>query len=193
MDAHHLFNRPGGGVYRLSPVSPDGRVTPVVDSLGEGIPRSGPGLGRGRRFRSPSGTDRTVGRASRAITFLRRESTARACASSPPDQKRLRAFLSAQWADRFHVGPLRALCDVRRRPPFSDVVRHGARRFAGASAQLQRLQRLQSVRDARRPDPLQPLGIQRTSVTSLHHPFTMNPDERWFRPTTAMPPSVPMW
>ena len=39
MDAHHLFNRPGGGVYRLSPVSPDGRVTPVVDSLGEGIYR----------------------------------------------------------------------------------------------------------------------------------------------------------
>ncbi len=39
MDAHHLFNRPGGGIYRLSPVRPDGRVTPVVDSLGEGIYR----------------------------------------------------------------------------------------------------------------------------------------------------------
>jgi len=39
MDAHHLFNRPGGGIYRLSPVSPRGRVTPVVDSLGEGVYR----------------------------------------------------------------------------------------------------------------------------------------------------------
>jgi hypothetical protein len=39
MDAHHLFNRPGGGVYRLSPVRPDGRVTPVIDSLGEGVYR----------------------------------------------------------------------------------------------------------------------------------------------------------
>ena len=39
MDAHHLFNRPGGGIYRLSPVRPDGRVTPVVDNLGEGVYR----------------------------------------------------------------------------------------------------------------------------------------------------------
>ncbi|MGQ9575033.1 MAG: NPCBM/NEW2 domain-containing protein [Thermoguttaceae bacterium] len=39
MDAHHLPNRPGGAVYRLSPVRPDGRASPVVDSLGEGIYR----------------------------------------------------------------------------------------------------------------------------------------------------------
>ncbi len=39
MDAHHLFNRPGGGIYRLSPVRPDGRVTPVADGLGEGVYR----------------------------------------------------------------------------------------------------------------------------------------------------------
>jgi len=39
MDAHHLFNRPGGGIYRLSPVRPDGEVTPVVDSMGEGVYR----------------------------------------------------------------------------------------------------------------------------------------------------------
>ena len=39
MDAHHLLNRPGGGIYRLSPVRPDGRLTPVVDSLGEGVYR----------------------------------------------------------------------------------------------------------------------------------------------------------
>ncbi len=39
MDAHHLFNRPGGGIYRLSPVRPDGKVTPVVDSMGEGVYR----------------------------------------------------------------------------------------------------------------------------------------------------------
>jgi hypothetical protein len=39
MDAHHLFNRPGGAVCRLSPVRPDGQVTPVVASLGEGVYR----------------------------------------------------------------------------------------------------------------------------------------------------------
>ena len=39
MDAHHLFNRPGGGIYRLSPVRPDGRVTPVADALGDGVYR----------------------------------------------------------------------------------------------------------------------------------------------------------
>jgi len=39
MDAHHLLNRPGGGIYRLSPVRPDGTLTTVVDSLGEGIYR----------------------------------------------------------------------------------------------------------------------------------------------------------
>ncbi len=39
MDAHHLFNRPGGGIYRLAPVCPQGQVTPVVDSLGEGVYR----------------------------------------------------------------------------------------------------------------------------------------------------------
>ncbi len=39
MDAHHLINRPGGGIYRLSPVRPGGTVTPVVDTLGEGVYR----------------------------------------------------------------------------------------------------------------------------------------------------------
>ncbi len=39
MDAHHLFNRPGGGIYRLSPVRPNGTVTAVVDSLGDGVYR----------------------------------------------------------------------------------------------------------------------------------------------------------
>jgi len=39
MDAHHLFNLPGGGIYRLSPVRPDGEVRPIVDDLGEGVYR----------------------------------------------------------------------------------------------------------------------------------------------------------
>ena len=39
MDAHHQYNRPGGGIYRLEPVRPTGRVTPVVDRLGQGIYR----------------------------------------------------------------------------------------------------------------------------------------------------------
>ena len=39
MDAHHCYNSPGGGIYRLSPVRPDGHVTPVVDSLGLGVYR----------------------------------------------------------------------------------------------------------------------------------------------------------
>ncbi|NQT88193.1 PD40 domain-containing protein, partial [bacterium] len=39
MDAHHCVNRPGGAIYRLSPVRPGGAVTPVVDSLGVGIYR----------------------------------------------------------------------------------------------------------------------------------------------------------
>ncbi len=39
MDAHHLPNPTGGGIYQLAPVRPDGRLTPVVDSLGEGIYR----------------------------------------------------------------------------------------------------------------------------------------------------------
>ncbi len=39
MDAHHLYNRPGGAIYVLSPVRPDGKPEPVADSLGEGIYR----------------------------------------------------------------------------------------------------------------------------------------------------------
>lgn len=39
MDSHHLFNRPGGGIYRLSPVRPGGTVTAVADRLGEGVYR----------------------------------------------------------------------------------------------------------------------------------------------------------
>jgi len=39
MDAHHLFNRPGGGIYRLEPPCQGGKVTPVVDCLGEGVYR----------------------------------------------------------------------------------------------------------------------------------------------------------
>ena len=39
MDAHHLYNHPGGGIYSLSPVCPEGKVRPVVDNLGEGIYR----------------------------------------------------------------------------------------------------------------------------------------------------------
>lgn len=39
MDAHHLPNRPGGGIYRLAPVSPEGKLRPVVENLGEGVYR----------------------------------------------------------------------------------------------------------------------------------------------------------
>ncbi len=39
MDAHHLLNRPGGGIYQLHPPRPTGRVTAVVDSLGSGVYR----------------------------------------------------------------------------------------------------------------------------------------------------------
>ncbi len=39
MDGHHCYNRPGGGIYCLSPVEPEGVVTTVVDSLGTGIYR----------------------------------------------------------------------------------------------------------------------------------------------------------
>lgn len=39
MDAHHCYNRPGGAIFRLSPVRPGGAVAPVVDSLGLGIYR----------------------------------------------------------------------------------------------------------------------------------------------------------
>jgi len=39
MDAHHMYNRPGGAIYALSPVRPDGKLRTVVDSLGEGIYR----------------------------------------------------------------------------------------------------------------------------------------------------------
>lgn len=39
MDAHHLPNPTGGGIYQLSPVRPDGKLTPIVDSLGDGIYR----------------------------------------------------------------------------------------------------------------------------------------------------------
>jgi hypothetical protein len=39
MDAHHLYNRPGGGIYRLAPPRPGGTVSAVVDSLGVGVYR----------------------------------------------------------------------------------------------------------------------------------------------------------
>ena len=39
MDGHHCYNRPGGGIYSLSPVEPEGVVTTVVDSQGTGIYR----------------------------------------------------------------------------------------------------------------------------------------------------------
>jgi hypothetical protein len=39
MDAHHLYNRPGGAIWRLSPVRPTGKTARVVDSLGEGVYR----------------------------------------------------------------------------------------------------------------------------------------------------------
>ena len=39
MDAHHLRNRPGGGIYRLSPPGPAGSLEPLVESLREGVYR----------------------------------------------------------------------------------------------------------------------------------------------------------
>ncbi|MFQ6132230.1 MAG: NPCBM/NEW2 domain-containing protein [Armatimonadota bacterium] len=39
MDAHHLYNRPGGAIHALSPVRPDGKLRTVAGSLGEGIYR----------------------------------------------------------------------------------------------------------------------------------------------------------
>jgi hypothetical protein len=35
MDAHHCYNPPGGAIYQLSPVQPDGQLTPLVESLSE--------------------------------------------------------------------------------------------------------------------------------------------------------------
>ncbi|MFC1805987.1 hypothetical protein ACFL09_03305, partial [Planctomycetota bacterium] len=71
MDAHHCVNRPGGAIYRLSPVRPTGTVTPVVASLGIGIYRDlclhwdadrflfafGNGSDRGPKFPGPKQYD----------------------------------------------------------------------------------------------------------------------------------------
>ena len=88
MDAHHLFNRPGGGIYRLSPVRPDGRVTPVVDSLGEGVYRDLCLHWDARRllFAFGNGSD-NVGRQAELPHLRGRRRRQRRCGSSPPGRR----------------------------------------------------------------------------------------------------------
>ena len=99
------------------PVRPDGQVTPVVDSLGEGVYRDVCLHWNAERllFSFGNGSDHWDKPESYHVYEVARGRLGPAPAHLRAEE-RLRAVLPARRPDRLHLRPLRALRDVRRRP-----------------------------------------------------------------------------
>ncbi len=177
MDAHHLFNRPGGGVYRLSPVSPDGRVTPVVDSLGEGIYRD-LALGWDARtflFAFGNGSDRWTGEPSYHIFEARIDGSGlRQLTSGPKNDCEPFYLPNGQIGFTSDRSEHFVMCGGDRHSPTLFAMEHDGSQVRQLSFNV-----FNDFNPCVMPDGrilYSRWEYNERSVTSLHHPFTMNPD-----------------
>ena len=177
MDAHHLFNRPGGGIYRLSPVRPDGKVTPVVDGLGEGVYRDVCLDWNAERFLFAfgNGSDKWDGSQSYDIY------------ESPIDGSDPRRLTSSDRNDceAFYMGDGRigftsdrsdffVMCGGNRHAPTLFVMEPD-----GSNPRQLSFNVFNDFNPTMLPDGrilYSRWEYNERSVTSLHNPFTMNPD-----------------
>jgi len=177
MDAHHLFNRPGGGIYRLSPVRPDGKVTAVVDSLGDGVYRDACLHFSGEKllFSFGNGSDKWDGGQSYDVyeigvdgTGLRRLTSGPKNDCEPfymPDD---RIGFTSDRSEHF------VMCGGDRHSPTLFVAEAD-----GSSVRQLSFNVFNDFTPCILPDGRILYGrweYNERSVTSLHNPFTMNPD-----------------
>lgn len=183
MDAHHLFNRPGGGIYRLSPVRPDGRVTPVVGSLGEGVYRDLCLHWDARRllFAWGNGSDSWDGKLSYHIYEvgvdgggLRQITTGPKNDCEPFYLPNGQIGFTSDRSEHF------VMCGGDRHSPNLFVTDPG-----GTSVRRLSFNVFNDYNPAVLPDGRIIYGrweYNERSVTSLHNPFTMHPDGRMVSP-----------
>lgn len=183
MDAHHLFNRPGGGIYRLSPVRPDGTVQPVVDSLGEGIYRDICLHWDAQRllFAFGNGSDKWDGGQSYDLYEVRVDGTGLRRLTSGPKND----------CEPFYLADGRIAFTSDRSEHFvmCGGDRHSPTLFVAEADGSQIRQLSFNVFNDFNPC-LMPDGrilysrweYNERSVTSLHNPFTMNPDGTMVQP-----------
>ena len=177
MDAHHLFNRPGGGIYRLSPVGPGGELTPLVDSLGEGVYRDVCLHWDARRFLFSfgNGSDRWDGKQSYHVyeagvdgSGLRRLTTGPMNDCEPfylPDG---RIGFTSDRSEHF------VMCGGNRHAPTLYVMEGD-----GSGVRQLSFNMFNDFNPTVLPDGrilYSRWEYNERSVTSLHNPFTINPD-----------------
>jgi hydrazine synthase alpha subunit-like protein len=177
MDAHHLFNRPGGGIYRLSPVRPDGKVTPVVDGLGEGLYRDVTLHWNAERFLFAfgNGSDKWDGSQSYHIYQAPIDgSSPRRLTSGPRND--CEAFYLADGKIGFTSdrSDFFVMCGGDRHAPTLFVMEAD-----GSNPRQLSFNVFNDFNPAMLPDGrilYSRWEYNERSVTSLHNPFTMNPD-----------------
>ena len=177
MDAHHLFNRPGGGIYRLSPVRPDGKVTPVVDGLGEGVYRDVCLHFNGERFLFAfgNGSDKWDGSQSYHIYEASIDgSSPRQLTSGPRND--CEAFYMGDGKIGFTSdrSDFFVMCGGNRHSPTLFVMEAD-----GSNPRQLSFNVFNDFNPTMLPDGrilYSRWEYNERSVTSLHNPFTMNPD-----------------
>jgi len=183
MDAHHLFNRPGGGIYRLQPVRPSGKVTPVVDGLGEGVYRDLALHWDAQRFLFAfgNGSDRWDGSPSYHIHEARMDGTGVRQLTSGPKNDCEPLYLPS--------GDIAFTSDRSEHFVMCGGDRHVANLFTmrGDGSNLRQLSF--NVFNDFNPSLLPDGRIlysrweyNERSVTSLHNPFTIHPDGTMMAP-----------
>lgn len=177
MDAHHLVNPPGGGIYRLSPPRPDGELMPVVDALGEGVYRDIHLHWSGTRFLFAfgNGSDKWDGKQSYHIYEVN------------VDGSGLRQLTSDRHNDcePFYLphGQIGFTSDRSEHFVMCGGNRHAPTLFVMNADGSDVRQLSYNVFNDFNPTVLEDGRIlysrweyNERSVTSLHNPFTMNPD-----------------
>jgi hypothetical protein len=183
MDAHHLFNRPGGGIYRLSPVRPDGRVTPVVDSLGQGVYRDLCLDWDARRllFSFGNGSDHWDGKQSYHVYEARADGTGlRQLTFGPKNDCEPFYLPNGQIGFTSDRSEHFVMCGGDRHSPTLFIMERD-----GSGVRQLSFNVFNDYNPTVMPDGRILYGrweYNERSVTSLHNPFTMNPDGTMVQP-----------
>ncbi|MFV1965686.1 MAG: NPCBM/NEW2 domain-containing protein, partial [Pirellulaceae bacterium] len=188
MDGHHCYNRPGGGIYCLSPVRPGGTLQPVVASLGLGIYRDVCLHWDAQRmlFSFGNGSDRTPRTTSNALTRPEGKSTYDLY-EARVDGTELRPLTSSPKNDcePFYVpnGSIGFTSDRSEHVVMCGSDIHGANLFTMDAAGSNVRQLSFNVFNEFNPTVLPDGRIlynrweyNERSVTSLHDLFTIHPD-----------------
>jgi hypothetical protein len=183
MDAHHLLNRPGGGIYRLSPVRPDGKITPVVDSLGEGVYRDVCLHWNADRllFSFGNGSDHWDKPVSYHVYEVRADgSGVRQLTSGPKNDCEPFYLPNGQIGFTSDRSEHFVMCGGDRHSPTLFVMEGDGSRVRQLSFNI-----FNDFNPSVLPDGRIIYGrweYNERSVTSLHNPFTMNPDGTMVQP-----------